>query len=115
MARTKSLSDEQVLTVAHLLMHEAGPEALTFDALSRACGLSPATLVQRFKTKAGLKRATLSQAWDALDEKTAALAPDVAKRGVEKLPSYIMACQIREIYVFSIDQVVLVVRFPKLQ
>ena len=54
MPRPKTLPDEQVLAAAHRLMQEAGPEALTFDALARACGLSPATLVQRFKTKAGL-------------------------------------------------------------
>jgi AcrR family transcriptional regulator len=57
MPRKKTLSDQEVLVTAHRLMHEAGPEALTFDALAKACGLSPATLVQRFKTKAGLKRA----------------------------------------------------------
>jgi AcrR family transcriptional regulator len=74
MPRTKTLPDKDVLAAAHRLMHEAGPEALTFDALAKACGLSPATLVQRFKTKAGLKRATLMQAWDQLDEKTASLA-----------------------------------------
>ena len=74
MARPKTLSDSEVLVAAHRLMHEAGPEALTFDSLAKACGLSPATLVQRFKTKAGLKRATLMQAWDKLDEKTASLA-----------------------------------------
>jgi len=73
MPRTKTLSDEDVLKIAHRLMHEIGPDALTFDALGRACGLSPATLVQRFKTKAGLKRATLMLAWDRLDEKTANL------------------------------------------
>lgn len=79
MPRKKTLSDEEVLVTAHRLMHEAGPEALTFDSLAKACGLSPATLVQRFKTKAGLKRATLMQAWDQLDEKTASLAESLPK------------------------------------
>jgi AcrR family transcriptional regulator len=79
MPRTKALSDKQVLAAAHRLMHEAGAEALTFDALGKACGLSPATLVQRFKTKASLKQATLIQAWDGLDEKTAALAASLPK------------------------------------
>jgi AcrR family transcriptional regulator len=79
MPRSKTLSDVDVLAAAHRLMHEAGPEALTFDSLARACGLSPATLVQRFKTKAGLKRATLMQAWDQLDEKTASLDATVPK------------------------------------
>src|SRR5690349_518303 len=79
MPRTKTLSDSDVLAAAHRLMHEAGPEALTFDSLARACGLSPATLVQRFKTKAGLKRATLMQAWDHLDEKTVSLAGNLPR------------------------------------
>jgi AcrR family transcriptional regulator len=79
MPRQKTLPDKDVLAEAHRLMHEAGPEALTFDALARASGLSPATLVQRFKTKAGLKRATLMQAWDQLDERTANLAGSVPK------------------------------------
>jgi AcrR family transcriptional regulator len=79
MPRTKTLSDREVLATAHRLMHGAGPEALTFDSLAKASGLSPATLVQRFKTKAGLKRATLMQAWDQLDEKTASLASSLPK------------------------------------
>ena len=79
MPRKKTLSDEEVLATAHRLIHEAGPEALTFDRLAKASGLSPATLVQRFKTKAGLKRATLMQAWDQLDEKTTSLAENLPK------------------------------------
>jgi AcrR family transcriptional regulator len=79
MPRKKTLSDEDVLATAHRLMHEAGPEALTFDRLAKASGLSPATLVQRFKTKAGLKRATLMQAWDQLDGKTTSLAENLPK------------------------------------
>ena len=79
MPRSKTLSDEEVLATAHRLMHEAGPEALTFDRLAHACGLSPATLVQRFKTKAALKRAALMQAWDQLDQKTENLAGSLPK------------------------------------
>jgi AcrR family transcriptional regulator len=79
MPRPKTLSDRDVLAAAHRLIHEVGPEALTFDNLAKACGLSPATLVQRFKSKAGLKRATLMQAWDQLDEKIASLADRLPK------------------------------------
>ena len=79
MPRSKTLSDEEVLATAHRLMHEAGPEALTFDRLAHACVLSPATLVQRFKTKAALKRAALMQAWDQLDQKTENLAGSLPK------------------------------------
>src|SRR3954468_2319061 len=77
MPRPKTLSDQDVLAAAYRLMHERGPEALTFDGVARACGLSAATLVQRFKSKAGLKQGTLLYAWDRLDEKTATLAATV--------------------------------------
>lgn len=79
MPRPKTLPDEDVLQAAHKLMHERGPEALTFATLARACGLSSSTLVQRFKSKAGLKQSTLLHAWDRLDEKTARLAAMVPK------------------------------------
>ena len=79
MPRRKTLSDEEVLVAASRLLHEHGPDALTFESLGRACGLSPATLVQRFGTKARLKQATLLHAWDGLDAKTAALAAATPK------------------------------------
>lgn len=74
MPRLKIRSDADVLEQALTLMHERGPEALTFANLSAASGLSPATLVQRFGTKNQLKRSTLLHAWDGLDRKTATLA-----------------------------------------
>ncbi|MFD9901669.1 TetR/AcrR family transcriptional regulator [Mesorhizobium sp. NPDC059025] len=79
MPRPKTLSDEKVLEIALGLIHERGPEALTFESLARACGLSPATLVQRFKTKAGLKQAALLAAWDRLDTRTEELGGSVAR------------------------------------
>ena len=54
------------------LMHRAGPEALTFAAVGKAVGLSPATLVQRYHSKEAFLRATLMRAWDGLDALTAA-------------------------------------------
>lgn len=79
MTRTKTQSDEQVLEAALRLIHENGPEALTFERLSKACGLSGATLVQRFGNKARLKQRALLQAWDGLDEKTIMLAARVPR------------------------------------
>jgi AcrR family transcriptional regulator len=79
MPRTKTLPDEKVLEAALTLIHERGPEALTFASLAQACGLSAATLVQRFKSKAALKQGALLHAWDGLDEKTARLAATVPK------------------------------------
>jgi AcrR family transcriptional regulator len=79
MPRPKTLPDADVLDAAYRLMHEHGPEALTFARVARACGLSSATLVQRFKSKAGLIQSTLLYAWDRLDEKTAQLAAAMPK------------------------------------
>lgn len=79
MPRPKTLSDRDVLDAAHRLIHESGPDALTFASLARACGLSSSTLVQRFRSKAGLIQSTLLHAWDRLDAKTARLAATVPK------------------------------------
>jgi len=68
-----------VLKAAYTLVHQQGPDALTFATLAQACGLSASTLVQRFKSKADLVRSTLSYAWDGLDEKTAAFSAKVPK------------------------------------
>jgi AcrR family transcriptional regulator len=79
MPRPKTLPDDRVLDAAHRLMHEHGPDALTFARLAKACGLSASTLVQRFKSKPGLVQSALLHAWDRLDAKTARLAVDVRK------------------------------------
>ena len=79
MPRTKTVSDGQVLEAALAIIHQRGPEALTFASVGQACGLSGATLVQRFHSKAVLKQKALLHAWDQLDEKTARLAATVTK------------------------------------
>ncbi len=79
MPRPKTRSDDDVLNAALNLIHEQGPEALTFASLSQACGLSPATLVQRFESKAKLKQGALLLAWDRLDESTARIAASAPK------------------------------------
>lgn len=79
MPRPKTLSDIEVLDIANRVLHERGPDGLTFEAVGKACGLSPATLVQRFGSKAALKQAALQRAWDGLDARTARLAAAVPK------------------------------------
>jgi AcrR family transcriptional regulator len=79
MPRPKTLSDQAVLAAAHKLIHERGPDALTFASVAEVCGLSASTLVQRFKSKAGLVQSALLHAWDRLDEKTATLAAAAPK------------------------------------
>ena len=59
------------------LIHEKGPQAATFAAVSKLCGLSAATLVQRFATKDRLVHAALLHAWDRLDAHTEALAAEM--------------------------------------
>jgi len=70
MPRPKTLPDRDVLAAALKLMHEKGPEALTFASLAQVSGLSPSTLVQRFRNKEELARASLLFAWDELDAHT---------------------------------------------
>jgi AcrR family transcriptional regulator len=79
MPRPKTQTDADVLEAAHRLLHAEGPDALTFARLAHYCGLAPATLVQRFKSKDGLKQAALLFAWDKLDARTAELARQVPK------------------------------------
>lgn len=73
------VSDDAVLDLALGIIHGNGPEALTFASLSEASGLSPATLVQRFRGKGELKQAALLLAWDRLDANTARLAGELPR------------------------------------
>jgi AcrR family transcriptional regulator len=79
MSRPKTQPDADVLAAALSILHRHGPEALTFAALAAASGLSAATLVQRFGSKAELKQRALLLAWDGLDRKTADLAAAVPR------------------------------------
>jgi AcrR family transcriptional regulator len=79
MPRPKTQTDADVLDAAHRLLHAEGPEALTFARLAFYCGLAPATLVQRFKSKDRLKQAALLHAWDKFDVRTAELAAQMPK------------------------------------
>lgn len=76
MARPRTVSDEAILDAALALLHRAGPGALTFAAVGQAVGLSAATLVQRYPSKAAFLQATLMRAWDGLDALTAAADRD---------------------------------------
>ncbi|WP_433781388.1 TetR family transcriptional regulator [Actinomycetospora sp. CA-101289] len=79
MPRPKTRTDEQVLDAALELVHVGGVERLTFAAVAERCGLSAATLVQRFGTKATLTHRALWHAWDRLDASTAELAAAVPR------------------------------------
>ncbi|MFD4401208.1 TetR/AcrR family transcriptional regulator [Nocardia sp. NPDC058499] len=76
MPRHKTVTDEALLDVALQVMSERGPDALTFQAIAPRAGISASTIVQRFGTKAALRRAALTLAWDRLDAETAAVDHD---------------------------------------
>jgi AcrR family transcriptional regulator len=79
MPRSKSQSDEQVLDAALAIVHSLGVDRLTFAALADRCGLSAATLVQRFGTKPALTQRALLHAWGKLRARTLELASSVPK------------------------------------
>lgn len=94
MARPRTVTDEAILEAAMKLMYREGPDVLTYAAVGKAVGLSPATLVQRYPTKEAFLRATMLRGWDQLDDltaeldRTAAVNPDGA---VEMLVAMIPA------------------------
>lgn len=90
MPRKRSVSDEAILDAALRLAETRGPAALTFSALSAEVGLAPATLVQRFGTKAVLLQAALLRAWDHLDAATAA-ADAAAGAGPDGVVALVLA------------------------
>lgn len=71
MPRQRTVSDDDLLDAALVIVRAHGPEALTFAALAASTGLAGATIVQRFGSKAGMLHAALSRAWDQLERLTA--------------------------------------------
>ncbi|HET7637942.1 MAG TPA: TetR/AcrR family transcriptional regulator [Ktedonobacteraceae bacterium] len=51
MARTPSISSQDILTQAYDLLMEVGPSNLTFERLGKKVGLVPAALIRRFNNK----------------------------------------------------------------
>lgn len=70
MPRHKTISDEQVLDTLLSVIMKTGPEGLTFALSAKACGLSSATLVQRYGNREALVEAILLRAWDQLQAET---------------------------------------------
>lgn len=54
MGRPRTRSDAEVLAAAARVMGRAGPDGFTLRAVAAEAGLSPATILQRFRTKRGL-------------------------------------------------------------
>lgn len=73
MGRSKTVSDAALLDLLLPALRDAGPAGLTFSKASKAAGLSPASLVQRFGSRDAMIVAVLSHAWDRLTAMTATL------------------------------------------
>jgi AcrR family transcriptional regulator len=72
MARPRKISDEAILDSAGEVIKRLGPQGVTFASIGAESGLAPATLVQRYGTRAKMLQAVLLRMWDHLDAQTAA-------------------------------------------
>lgn len=72
MARPRKVSDEAILDAAGEVIKRLGPQGVTFASIGTESGLAPATLVQRYGTRAKMLQAVLLRMWDHLDAQTAA-------------------------------------------
>ncbi|MFN6925133.1 MAG: TetR family transcriptional regulator [Tabrizicola sp.] len=70
MARHKSVSDDDLLDRLMPALVRHGPDGLTLALAGAAAGVSPATLVQRFRSREAMIEAVLLRAWDRLDAAT---------------------------------------------
>lgn len=66
MARPKLQNDSEIFAHLFAALAESGEKALTFGAISRRCGLAPATLSQRFASVEGMIRAAGLEEWARL-------------------------------------------------
>lgn len=64
MSRTKKISDSRVLDMAFDVISKEGFQSFTFEQVGKAVGLSPATLVKRFKNKKRLALLARNQKWE---------------------------------------------------
>ncbi|MCH9687110.1 MAG: TetR/AcrR family transcriptional regulator [Deltaproteobacteria bacterium] len=72
MPRAKSITDAALLDIALEVIRRQGPERFTLADVSRAASLSPATLIQRFGSKATMVERALARNNHQLSETVAA-------------------------------------------
>jgi AcrR family transcriptional regulator len=84
MARPRTLPDAEIFALVLAALRAGGDKAISFGNLSRACGLAPATLAQRFGTVEGMIQAALTAEWDRLSQAVDQTDPEGGK-GVQGL------------------------------
>lgn len=80
MPRVKTIPDALVLDRALDVVLEKGPHAVTLRDIGAAAGLSPATLLQRFGSKAALLDRVFARSTERLSADLAAAPPDAPPR-----------------------------------
>jgi len=85
MPRKKIIPDRAIFVIVHGLLASGGDRSVSFGTVSKASGLAPPTLVQRFGSRDGMVKAALLAAWDALDASTAAAIAATADKGPQGL------------------------------
>ncbi len=79
MARTKQISDEQILYTVRQRLLDGGDKAAAFSAIAAATGLSAPALALRFGTQANMCQAAILAGWADLQSRAAANLGDSAK------------------------------------
>lgn len=86
MGRPRSIPDDVILDRILELLASGGEGAVSFGTVSKACGLAPPTLVQRYGDRAGMLRAALLRGWDRSSEVAeAAAAQEESAQGFLKV------------------------------
>lgn len=88
MGRRRTIPDDEIFAAIRRMLAEGGDKAVSFQTVSRAVGLVPSTLAQRYASRDGMVQAALLSAWDAYDLRTAeaeAAAPLSEKGAVQFL------------------------------
>jgi hypothetical protein len=85
MPRTRTIPDTKVFAVIQRLLGTGGDKAVSFGSVSKATGLAPPTLVQRYGSRDGMVRAARLAAWDELEHRTALAIAGTADKGPQGL------------------------------
>jgi AcrR family transcriptional regulator len=85
MPRTRTIPDAQVFATIQRLLDRGGDKAVSFGTVSKATGLAPPTLVQRYGSRDAMVRAARLAAWDALEHRTVAAISGTTDKGPQGL------------------------------
>ena len=85
MPRTRTVPDTKVFAVIQRLLGAGGDKAVSFGSVSKATGLAPPTLVQRYGSRDGMVRAARLAAWEELEHRTALAISGTADKGPQGL------------------------------